>query len=53
MGSFLRYFKNEASRRKRMGYLKIIIKKESIMSLNVKNNVYWVGKIDWELRIND
>ncbi len=20
------------------------------MSLNVKNNIYWVGKIDWELR---
>jgi anaerobic nitric oxide reductase flavorubredoxin len=20
------------------------------MSINVKNNVYWVGKIDWELR---
>ena len=20
------------------------------MSINVKNNVFWVGKIDWELR---
>ena len=20
------------------------------MSLNIKNNVYWIGKIDWELR---
>ncbi|MBT8374228.1 MAG: MBL fold metallo-hydrolase, partial [Deltaproteobacteria bacterium] len=20
------------------------------MSINVKNNIYWVGKIDWELR---
>jgi anaerobic nitric oxide reductase flavorubredoxin len=24
--------------------------KEDIMRLKVKNNVYWVGKIDWELR---
>ena len=20
------------------------------MSFNVKNNIYWVGKIDWEIR---
>ena len=24
--------------------------KEGKMSINIKNNVYWVGKIDWELR---
>jgi anaerobic nitric oxide reductase flavorubredoxin len=26
------------------------MKKEYRMILKVKNNVYWVGKIDWELR---
>jgi anaerobic nitric oxide reductase flavorubredoxin len=36
MGSFPRYFKNTT--------------KEDSMSLNIKSNVYWVGKIDWELR---
>ena len=26
------------------------ISREDKMSINVKNNVFWVGKIDWELR---
>ena len=28
----------------------IAISREDKMSINVKNNVFWVGKIDWELR---